>query len=58
MPLIIALANLDSTPRRRKIGKKLAPFFQNLLSPQIIATAEIGFLLLEVLYLSFQMHTS
>ena len=50
--------NLDSTPRSRKIDKILAKFYQSFISPQIIATAPIGFLFLEALYLSFQMHTS
>ena len=37
--------------------KKLARFFKCLISLRIIATAQIGFLLLKALYLSFQMHT-
>ena len=52
---IYRLCILDSTPRSQKIDKILANFFQSFISPQIIAAAPIGFLLLKALYLSFQM---
>ena len=41
-----------------KKGQKIGKVFQSLISPQIMATAQIGFLLLKTLHLSFQMGMS
>ena len=45
----------DSTLKTRKIDKSLAKFFQSFISPRKITAAQIGFLLLKALYLTFQM---
>ena len=42
----------------QEVEKNSRKIFQSLISPRIIATAQIGFLLLKALYLSFQMDTS
>ena len=54
---IVFQYNLDSTPRSQKIDRKLA-IFQSFISQRLLAAAQIGLLLLKVLYLSFQIHTN